>query len=264
MCPGCWRPAGQGACPPCPLGTPRILRNVRVCVRALDSFKGKSLALCRIPYQPLRLAAGWDLGGGVHRDPRPRAALQRVPSFGEELWAEVTGQAGESAPPGFRSHPESLNPRSRPGTLQVPHLPACSATLRLLTRNVGTPRRAVQRRPRGSPCPSSPTQGSLRGRTWLGRHTSPGTVGQSGMFVGVQSNKIPHSGRPRRMNADGQNAGRTPPTPNHGRCPTLHSPLCRNGAGRSLRQRHPEGSLAAARLCTKRPTKTGPHGERSV
>lgn len=91
MCPGCWRPAGQGACPPCPLGTPRILRNVRVCARALDSFKGKSLSLCRIPYQPLRLAARWGLGGGVHRDPRPRAALQRVPSFGEELWAERAG-----------------------------------------------------------------------------------------------------------------------------------------------------------------------------
>lgn len=38
------------------------------------------------------------------------------------------------------------------------------------------------------------------------------------MFVGVQSNKTPHSGRPPRMNADGQNTGRTPPAPNHGRC----------------------------------------------
>lgn len=217
MCPGCWRPAGQGACPPCPLGTPRILRNVRVCVRArLIPSRGKASPSAEFLTSP----CGWPPGGVWVGASTGTPALGLPSSVSPHLGRNCgpRGQAGESAPPGFRSHPKSLNPRSRPGTLQVPHLPACSATLRLLTRNVGTPRRAVQRRPRGSPCPSSPTQGSLRGRTWLGRHTSPGTVGQSGMFVGVQSNKTPHSGRPPRMNADGQNAGRTPPAPNHGRC----------------------------------------------
>lgn len=113
MCPGCWRPAGQGACPPCPLGTPLIRRNVCVCVLLIPS-RGKGSPSAEFLTGPCCWLLGGIWVGASAGTPRPRAALQGVPSLGEEFWAEVTGQAGESAPPGFRSHPESLNPRSHP------------------------------------------------------------------------------------------------------------------------------------------------------
>lgn len=98
----------KGPCPPSPLGTPLIRRNVCVC--AFYSFKGKKLALCRIlPGTP---AAGcWRgsrAGGASVGDPALGSSHSRPLGgplhCGKDLLAKVTGKAGGSALPSFRAH----------------------------------------------------------------------------------------------------------------------------------------------------------------
>lgn len=116
----CARAAGggpvEGPCPPSPLGTPLIRRNVCVC--AFDSFKGKKLSLGRIPSGTP--AAGHrggilGLGGGASAGtpatpglppalPETTSALRGIPWLGR-CEGQGHGQAGQAAPAGFRSYP---------------------------------------------------------------------------------------------------------------------------------------------------------------
>lgn len=205
----------SGACPPCPLGTPLLRRNVCVCVLLIPS-RGKGSPSAEFLTGPCCCPPGRIRAGASTGAPGPRAALRGVPSLGEELRAEVTGQAGESAPPGFQSHCERLNPRSHRGTLQAPARPP---TLRLLARQVGTPPRAVQRCPRGTPCSPSPAQGCLRVFTWPGRHTSPGLWGSLGCLSG--SNRVRGRPPPYERPVNGRPGARHRP-----RSRLLHSPVC--------------------------------------
>lgn len=94
-----WTAGGQpvkGPCPPSPLGTPLIRRNVCVC--AFYSFKGKKLSLCRIlPGTP---AAGcWmgsQAGGASVGDPAlgssRTSALGGPPHLGRTCWPSLQGR----------------------------------------------------------------------------------------------------------------------------------------------------------------------------
>lgn len=108
-----WAAGGQpvkGPCPPSPLGTPLIRRNVCVC--AFYSFKGKKLSLCRIlPGTP---AAGCWLGsraGGASVGD-PALGSSRTRALGGPLIWE--GLAGQGYREGWRVSPTQLqNPPLR-------------------------------------------------------------------------------------------------------------------------------------------------------